>query len=249
VIGVRAVSAAFSEPPGEGIADLEGVIITGHARGNRTDTPATDYAKQAFARLPERSPETGLICLSGPSGPMVQAFDTAWRRAPDGRLTGPDFPTRARRIHPFTLLRALGNGVCAGLSMGFGLRGPALNVLDQATAPVWLMPRIAEMLHQCPAVVLVMTDAGGRLEEGTKRRARTGDPSMLEGAICLLLTAEPGLGRLSMAEPDQDSSRMLTPCLTLGLAILESLATGGSPTLITLTDSDGTRAALRWSPT
>jgi len=130
VIGVRAVSAAFSEPPGEGIADLEGVIITGHARGNRTDTPATDYAKQAFARLPERSPETGLICLSGPSGPMVQAFDTAWRRAPDGRLTGPDFPTRARRIHPFTLLRALGNGVCAGLSMGFGLRGPALNVLD-----------------------------------------------------------------------------------------------------------------------
>ena len=251
MIAVAAIGAAFSEEPFVGAGRVPGVTITGTLVGRRTETAATAYAVRAFARLPEVPPESGLICVSGPNGPMVEAFDGAWHRSSDGRLTGSDFPRRARRIHPFTLLRALGNGVCAGLAERFGIIGPTLNVHDQATAPAWLLTQIEAMSARCPAVVLVLTDAGARLEEGAKRRARTGASSMLEGAVCLCTSRSGRLGELSLAEPEPSRAMAAeaTPGLRFASALLMHMAAGTPEARITLRDSDGACAAVHWRRT
>ena len=249
MIGVTAYTAALSAVPAE-LAGLAGIQETGLLQGGRTTSAAAVYAQRAVARMQIDPTDLALACLCGPGGPMVSAFDGAWKRSSDGRLTGTDFAARSRRIHPFTLLRSLQNQVAAHLSIEFGLQGPCLNALQNPTALAWMLPQLTALAATHRGVLLVLAAAGEQQEEGARRRARVGEGPGLEGAVSLLLTRDPALGYLETVEADSGfectSLERTAPVPMLGVQILRLLASGPSAATLQLVDADGTRAALRW---
>jgi len=250
MIGLAAYSAVFSRAV-PGLEDLAGIDVCGPQERAKNRSAIAVYAEQAVARMAPDPMGLGLVCLSGPCGPMVDAFDKAWQRSPDGSLTGPGFGAhRAKRIHPFTLLRSLQNQVPAILSMNLGITGPCINALDSATGLACLLPNIAAQLTRCRAILLVMAAAGEGLEEGSKRKARVPGASGLEGAICLLLTRDAALGTLELAQPDRDCrpavEDLAAPVLAPGVTLLRHLALGSQEALITNTDESGFQSAVFW---
>jgi len=251
MIGVRAVSAAFSHPL-EAFEGLPSVQVTGMLKEKRTVAPCAAYAEKAVAALQLEPEGMALACVSGPTGITASHFDKAWRQSEHGQLTGEGFGrSRSKHIHPFTLVRSLQNQVPAVLSMTFGFTGPCLNALASATAPALLMPCIDRLLDRCPAVLLVMASAGGREENRARLAHLVPEPLHLEGAVCLVFTRQPQLGyfeAVAVTEPDEGpaSFPQAPPVLRLGLALLESLALRETQRLIVLNDFAGYRKALHW---
>ncbi|MDJ0839793.1 MAG: hypothetical protein QNK37_24975 [Acidobacteriota bacterium] len=247
MIGVTAYSAALTTVPDD-LKGMDGILETGTLSGGRTSSAAAAYAQEAVAAMRPASENLALACLCGPGGPMVSAFDAAWKRSPDGRLTGPGFAARSRRIHPFTLLRSLQNQVAAHLSITFGIQGPCFNALQNPTALAWMLPQLEYLASVHRGVLLVLAGAGEQMEEGARRKAAVPHAPGIEGAVCLLLTRDSALGTLEATEADSgftpDPHECAAPVPMTGIGILRMLA--ASSACLQLVDRDGTRAALRW---
>ena len=258
MIGITGLSAVLSRPI-EGLANLDTVRVAQNLRGHKTMSPSSQYANQAVALLNPSPVGLGMVCISGPTGSLVEAFDKAWRLSGDGRLVGPGFArSRSKRIHPFTLMRSLQNQVPATLSMEFGIHGPCLNALEGATAPAVLLPNILAMLNQCEKVLLVMAGAGFRGEEAAKHQAVAPESEGVEGAVCMLLSKGEGpLGFLapspettpSDAHRDGPFSLFRGLVFQAGLAVLRALAGKESSVLVPLTEFNGHQAFLQWRRT
>jgi hypothetical protein len=204
---------------------------------SRTVSSAAGYALEAVRTLGALPDELALYTFSGPPGSTVHLFDRARDQSPDGRLLGPDFPRRARRIHPFTLLVSLHNQVPATLSLELGLRGPSCNAVDDPSAFVDLLPNMTAHYERGP-VLAVLSSAADRAEERSRQRHLTGCTTGIEGAIALLFNADGRLGTISpgggtasqtvaageLVEAEQRWP--FAPCLEPGLAILLALARG-----------------------
>ncbi len=190
MIDLVSYSAVFSGPL-PGVDHLPRVHMVGPAPTRRMLAPISGYALAAAELLEFDPVRTGLVCVSGATGSTCEAFDGAWGRSEDGRLTSAGFGrSRYKRIHPFTLIRSLQNQVPAALSMRFGMKGPCLNVLESVTAFASLLPNIEAMLSRLPRVLLVLAAAGGRAEEGSKMKLLAAGSDFVEGAICFLFTRE-----------------------------------------------------------
>ena len=260
MIAVAAYSACFSRTVA-GLEDMPGLTISGNLEERKTHSAAAQYAIRAAAPLVAKPlGSKGLVVSAGPSGSMVRAFDKAWRMAGDGNLlTGPGFgKRRSRRIHPFTLITSLQNQVAATLSMQFQLVGPCLNVLDATTSLACLLPNIAAMLARTDAVLLVFATAGGRDEEQAAQRHLTPGAEPLEGALCFLLTANPGLGYLELGSLGSGetvitsaaiSDAEAAPVLAPGIALLSCIQKRDPEKIITLQDYSGFQTRLRWRTT
>ena len=250
MIGIQQFSGVLTHIPEE-LEGLTGLEETTPTREKRTTSPCGAYAVQAFAGLSDVAPETGLICISGATGSTVKAFDKAWHASEDGKLTGTDFSRRAKRIHPFTLVRSLQNQTPAVISMEFGVKGPCINALDSATSMAAVLPNIDAMLEHCPAVALIMAAAGDREEEKTKIDQLTPGAVGLEGSLCFLLTRDGALGYLEPVTGAETSILLQTPptaapALSGGLAILQCMAQQKSRAHILLEDFSGYRTFFEW---
>lgn len=151
----------------------------------KTTSPAAAYALQA-ARALEIPREAGLFTLSGATGVTCDVFDGAWRRSPDGSLSGPGFAEgRYKRIHPLTLITSLQNQIPSVLSMELGLSGPCLNCLESAGALVHGRANIEAMVRSQGTVLIVLATAPDRGEERLKHEQTYPEAAILEGALCL----------------------------------------------------------------
>ena len=250
MIGMQKFSGVLTHIP-DALQGLEGLQTIAPAREHRTTSPCGMYAREAFAGLGEVAPDTGLVCVSGATGATVSAFDKAWRASEDGRLTGSDFPRRAKRIHPFTLVRSLQNQTPAVISMTYGIKGPCINALDSATSMAALLPCVDAMLDRCPAVALVLAAAGNREEERTKMENLAPDAIGLEGSLCFLLTRDGALGYLEPFDGGKPSMLLqppptTAPALAGGLAILQCMAQHVPRAQIMLEDFGGYRTYFEW---
>ena len=244
MIAIEAFSAVFNRT----IAGLEQHIeVVEPATGDKTTSPCAEYAMLALETLRDRLKNPALVSLCGPTGSTVAAFDKAWQASEDGRLTGPDFGRRrARRIHPFTLVKSLQNQVPATLSMRFDLTGPCLNLLDSSRSLAWVLPNIEAMIKQCGQVLLVLSTACDREEERVKLNVLQPKRASIEGAICFLLNDGPGLGSIEGVKAGvADTSEMGAPVLDGGIQLLRAV-TGESSSVIELKDGDVGGAAISW---
>lgn len=250
MIHLRAYSGVFTHLPAD-LQDHPNLSVTAMTSGGRTTSAAGEYALAAAAGLDAPLPETGLVCISGAAGPMVDAFDRAWNASSDSLLTGKDFPRRAKRIHPFTLLRALRNGPAAALSMKLGLTGPCLNLLEGAASLPLLWPNLSAMLKKTPQILLTLTAAGEQKEEGALRQARVPGNLGFEGALCLLLGNQSGLGILEPAqalEPfPQDADLRASPIPALALDLVRAFRQAEAH--IPIIDPHQPNMALTWRRT
>ena len=252
MIGIAAYSAVFSRNVA-GLEEVPGILTGVSVEDEKTTGPCAAYAVRAFSGLNADPESLGLVCISGPSGSTVDAFDRAWQAANGGTLTGPGFgPHRSKRIHPFTLVKSLQNQVPAALSMKFGLKGPALNLLEADSSLAHVLPNIEIMLQRCRAVALAMAAAGDRAEERIKLKSL--DPGIrgLEGAACFLLTRESTLGYLEASEPVECEKTTsietgsCPPILEPAIGLLRCIANKDRGRLLHLRDRHGHRTQLRW---
>jgi hypothetical protein len=190
----------------------------------KTTAPVSAYALEAVAGLGLDLPkETGLAIVCGPTGSLVNAFDRAWQKSGDARLTGTDFAkTRYRRIHPFTLIPSLQNQVAASLSMELGLTGPCMNSISGETGLAYLLPSVAAMLTRTSLVLLVVASAGNRGEEALKLKAM-GREGRCEGAAAFLIGRDGGRGCLRLSDAPTTSKKG-TPILGAAFALLDAFA-------------------------
>ena len=222
--------------------------VKGVERGEKKKTlaPVSAYALAAVADLEMDLPEeTGLACVCGPTGILVDAFDRAWQKSGDGRLTGTDFASRRyRRIHPFTLIPSLQNQVAASLSMELGLTGPCMNVISSETGMAYLLPSVAAMLTRTPLVLLVIASAGYRGEEVRKLAAMGRTEGACEGAVVFALAKSGGRGLLSLGDACGDG--MGTPLLGAALELVGAVNDGRD---VSVPLQDGAhRAMMRYQP-
>ncbi len=251
MIGIERYSAVFSRKV-KGLAGLAHVQITAPLSDGKMASPCAAYACRAFELMAPETAGLALVCVSGPTGSTVRAFDKAWQASPDGKLVGEGFgKRRARRIHPFTLVKSLQNQVPATLSMNYGIKGPCLNVLEGATSLAYLLPNISALLAAHHPVLLVLASAGYREEERAKHHALLPERRGLEGSACFLLTRNGALGYLEPALPDGDPGVTedqfpISPVLHAGLEILHCIAENPRERVIALKDFGGHRAYLRW---
>lgn len=159
---------------------------------HRLYSPGAVAAMTAAEGLPGLTPDVAVVAVTTALGPMVAAFDKAWLAADGGALVGPGFAqTRARRIHPFTLLKALDNQVPACLARELGLLGPCRHFHDSADLWPVVALNVRDLAAQHGRVVLVAAHVRHGDEEETKRRysARTLAVPDREGAVALLFEA------------------------------------------------------------
>ncbi len=187
MIAITAWSAVLDrELPGLNHPNLK---VMARPEARKTTSPAAAYALEA-ARALQVPPAAGLFTISGATGMTCDVFDGAWRRSPDGRLTGPGFAeSRYKRIHPLTLITSLQNQVPAVLSMELGLTGPCLNSLESAQALVHGRTQIEAMVRTQGAALVVLATAPDRGEEALKHRLAHPAAPLLEGGLCLLVAA------------------------------------------------------------
>ncbi|CAM2009760.1 hypothetical protein [Acanthopleuribacter pedis] len=175
------------------------------ARKHRLYSPGATAALSAVQRLGEVPKHAVLIAVTASLGPMVAAFDKAWRAAAGGLLVGPGFAdTRARRIHPFTLLKALDNQVPACLAAELGLNGPCRHFHDSNGLWPILAANINSVEPTGTAVLLVATDVRDADEAVTRRRylAESRELPPQEGAVALLMKADPAADLPPLGKPD-----------------------------------------------
>ncbi len=248
MIGVVDYAAVFSRPAA-GLERLPKARVDPDPPEEKTMSACAAYALAAATALGPIREDAALICVSGPTGATVTAFEKAWRASKDGRLTGPGFgKSRYKRIHPFTLVRCMQNQVPAMLSMRLGLKGPCLNAVESATALAWLLPNAAAALERSPELLLVMASAGFREEERAKQLNFIDERDGLEGAVCLRATRDGALGRLSTIEPLSPPPARLPvePALEAGIRILGCIAENARDRVIPLKDRSGRTAFLHW---
>ncbi|MDX1384604.1 MAG: hypothetical protein R3190_13210 [Thermoanaerobaculia bacterium] len=225
---------------------------------HKATSVAAAYALRAVTALPlPPAAAPALYTFSGPSGSTIHLFDKAWKAAADGRLLGPDFPRRSRRIHPFTLLLSLHNQVAATLSLELGLRGPAMNLVDSPAGFVDLLPNLALEATRRD-VLVVFSSAANRAEERSRLVHETGCEAGLEGAVALLFRADGGLGSVAQAQSTDGAVRVRAgaaapgggrwpfgPGLEPGCGLLLALADGSGHTRIEV-GGDSHRRCFEW---
>ena len=257
MIGVADAAAVLTRPQ-RGMADWPKQRLVGQASSKNSLSPCARYAIEAVELLNPARPPASLVCITGPSGVTVDAFDGAWRGSPDGRLTGAGFgASRYRRIHPLTLVRSLQNQVAAALTTHFQWRGPCLNALESSLALAALLPNIALLIRETGSLLLVFSSAADRLEERSKTRALYPGATGGEGAVCFLLREGHPLGflegpidPLSAQVPENgpgEAAILADPVLSCGLALLVCLAQSVPWRDLPLRDPHGSQAQyIRW---
>lgn len=156
---------------------------------HRLYSPGAVAAISAAEGLPGLTPDLAVVAVTTALGPMVAAFDKAWQAAAGGPLVGPGFAqTRARRIHPFTLLKALDNQVPACVARECRLLGPCRHFHDSVDLWPVVALNLADLAQQCGRVLLVVVHVRDGDEEETKHRyqARSLAVPEQEGAVALL---------------------------------------------------------------
>lgn len=184
MIAITAWSAVLDrERPGLSHPNVQ---IMARPETRKTTAPAAAYALHA-ARALDIPANAALFTISGATGVTCEVFDGAWRRSPDGRLSGSSFAEgRYKRIHPLTLITSLQNQIPAVLSMELGLTGPCLNCLETAQALVHGRTNIEAFVKTQGAALIVLATAPDRGEERLKHALAYPDGPLLEGALCLL---------------------------------------------------------------
>jgi len=248
VIRLDQWAAVFSRPVPT-LAGLSRTVVDPQPPRERMDSACAAYAIAAMSQLEFDPGEAALVCLSGPTGATVKAFDKAWQASPDGLLTGEGFgASRYKRVHPFTLIKCMQNQTPAMLSMRFGLQGPCLNAIESASAFAYLLPNVRAMLARRATVLLVMASAGFREEERAKQRLFIDEDQALEGAVCLAIRKDGRLGAIEAAAAPATAAAPVPadPPLEAGVRILECLAEKRRERLIPLRDRSGHTAWIRW---
>ncbi len=159
---------------------------------HRLYSPGAVAAMAAVEGLTGLTPDLAVVAVTTALGPMVAAFDKAWQAAAGGPLVGPGFAqTRARRIHPFTLLKALDNQVPACLARELRLLGPCRHFHDSVDLWPVVALNLRDLAEQRGRVLLVAVHVRHGDEEETKRRycAQTLAVPEKEGAVALMFEA------------------------------------------------------------
>jgi len=216
------------------------------ATASRNVSPSAAYALLACRKLSQPLPEA-LLCISGPTGSTVQAFDAAWKMAEGGALISPGFVRRSRKIHPLTLLRSIQNQVAAIVSMHLNIKGACLNVLESGLPNALI--NLQAMLSRNPRILVVMSSASFRLEEASKHRYLHGESGALEGAICFTVSGQNGLGTLLKGAQDGIDVIPATyvnvaPALTGGMEVIAALLKGQNKCSWRL--GEGQHSVLSW---
>lgn len=253
-----------------GISDAAGVVTQSWGKlhhwekvqlvmpfeAKRTLSPAAGYAVEAVKLLGRATHPQAMVCMSGPTGMMADAFAPIKQQAEDNCLWGPDFPRRSRRMHPLTLVRNLQNQVPSVLSMTFGIHGPVVNALDSATALAYLLPNLAQLLKTYSEVLLVMASAANRREEAWKRECFNPASVGLEGAFAFILDNKARLGSLKLCSGLENPSTtgewqpggkpIADAILAAGAGIVSCLVENVGTATITLKDGCGHNEKIKW---
>lgn len=156
----------------------------------RTAGVQADYAAAAVGELPPMASHTALLTLCGEPGSLTQAFQSARKASADGTLVGEGFPRRARRIHPFTLLKGLLNQTPAVLSINHQIKGPYSNYLADADAFVYLWFEALSLVRSQTPVCLVIAEAASDREGASMFRAADLEQFAVDFALALHLPAD-----------------------------------------------------------
>lgn len=225
-------------------------------KAQRVLSPCARYAIDAVAGLDRKQIPQAMVCLCGPTGITAEAFEPARKQSLDGKIWGPDFTRRSRRIHPLTLIRSLQNQVPAALSQKFHIHGPVLNTLETATALTYLLPNIQCLLDRYQQVLLVLASAGDRMEENAKRQCFQPGTLGGEGAFVFVLGNVKGFGELlpmsSANTADLASSPITDTCmwgdsiLAAGHLLLTCLIEKPNQKVLEFSDTWGHRTRIHW---
>lgn len=212
---------------------------------------AAQYARQAVESLGKLSLDAAVYCFSGPSGAHVAQFDRACDD--DGKLLTAGFAeSRARRIHPFTLLLALQNQVPAVLSMSLQLRGPCLSIFESAISFATIFPLAVGHLAAGRSVLVVLSSAAGEAEERARTTLFRQPRECFEGAVAMRLGTSNGLGRLGSGVVGDsvldlwNELAVYEPVLMPGISILMAMVGKQPNANIVLRDDSGGQGRFSW---